>query len=142
MRVCPGTHPPQCKHLPCLVLARARTCVPRCTPKWMGSLNMSQRLLNILAKVGKFPTFRGWRSCGNSAPGEEESRILGEHSVRNPRALANCYKQIPDTNRGRPAKDIPDGAVTNITRTEAGSAVEVGPSRFGHAGVTRDVTLV
>ena len=38
------------------------------------------------------------------------------------RAIRRCgelLKQIPDNNRGRPAKDIPDGTVTNITRTEA-----------------------
>lgn len=38
------------------------------------------------------------------------------------RAIARCgelLKQIPDNNRGRPSADIPDGTVTNITRTEA-----------------------
>lgn len=38
------------------------------------------------------------------------------------RAINRCgelLKQIPDNNRGRPAKDIPDGSVTNITRAEA-----------------------
>jgi hypothetical protein len=37
------------------------------------------------------------------------------------RRAGELLKQIPDTNRGRPSLEIPDGPVTNITRTQAAS---------------------
>ena len=63
------------------------------------------------------------RDQHRSQRSRSKDETLFRHAARiQSRAIrreGELLKQIPDNNRGRPASEIPDGTVTNLSRTEA-----------------------
>lgn len=82
--------------------------------------------VNALAECSRIDECQQWAdkaeamaSYAKQAKDDSMRKMADRIQARAIRRCGELLKQIPDNNRGRPPKDIPDGTVTNITRTEA-----------------------